>query len=49
MFESFADLETERIKEAMKRFNGNKTLVAQELGMARATLYRKLSKIGEWS
>jgi transcriptional regulator with PAS, ATPase and Fis domain len=49
VFGSFEDLECERIKSAMKRFNGNKSLVAQELGMARATLYRKLSKIGDWS
>jgi transcriptional regulator with PAS, ATPase and Fis domain len=48
-FGSFEDLESERIKSAMKRLNGNKTLVAQELGIARATLYRKLNKIGDWS
>jgi transcriptional regulator with PAS, ATPase and Fis domain len=49
VFGSFEEAEHERIKSLMKRHKGNKTLVAQEMGMARATLYRKLSEISNWS
>lgn len=34
--------EKEHILELMKAYNGNKSRVAQELGITRATLYKKL-------
>ncbi|MFC1564486.1 sigma-54 interaction domain-containing protein [candidate division KSB1 bacterium] len=36
--------ETEAIKEALKRYNGNRRLAAKALGMSERTLYRKLKK-----
>ena len=48
-FNSFEMLEAERIRQSMIRHKGNKTAVAQELGMTRATLYRKLGKITSWT
>jgi transcriptional regulator with PAS, ATPase and Fis domain len=48
VFDSFERAESDRIKMLMRRHRGNKSLVAQEMGMARATLYRKLEKISDW-
>ncbi|MCL2529273.1 MAG: sigma 54-interacting transcriptional regulator [Coriobacteriia bacterium] len=48
-FASFEKLENERIKKLMKKHKGNKTAVARELGVTRATLYRKLEKITGWN
>lgn len=39
--------EERQILELMNKFKGNKARVAKELGMTRATLYRKLKAIGE--
>ncbi len=45
---NFEQNESERIKKLMIQFNGNKSLVAKELGMSRVTLYKKLERITEW-
>lgn len=37
--------ETEMILELMERYNGNKSVVAEKLGISRPALYRKLKKI----
>lgn len=37
--------EVEAIREALKRYNGNRRLAAKALGMSERTLYRKLKKI----
>lgn len=37
--------ETEMILELMERYNGNKSMVAEKLGISRPALYRKLKKI----
>lgn len=39
--------ETEMILELMERYNGNKSMVAEKLGISRPALYRKLKKI-QW-
>ena len=46
--ESYDERESEGIKALMKKHKGNKTAVASELGITRATLYRKLKKISQW-
>ncbi len=38
-------IETEAIKEALKRFGGNRRTAAKALGMSERTLYRKLKKL----
>ena len=38
--------EKEIITRKLKQYNGVKELVAKELGLSRATLYRKLSELG---
>lgn len=43
---SLENMEHEAITEAMKRFRGNISKVASELGITRQTLYRKLEKYG---
>lgn len=40
------DVEKDLIKERMSLFEGNKERVAKSLGIARATLYRKLQEYG---
>lgn len=40
------EAERERILEALKRHNWNKVKTAKELGLHRATLYRKMEKYG---
>lgn len=40
------DLERAAIIQAIKKFHGNMSKVAKELGVGRTTLYRKLSKYG---
>ena len=37
--------EVEMLREAMLRFNGNKTKVADYLGMSQTTLWRRLKSI----
>lgn len=37
--------ETEMILDLMERYNGNKSMVAEKLGVSRPALYRKLKKI----
>lgn len=39
-------LERESILQALKRTYGNKSITAKELGMSRATLYKKIKKYG---
>lgn len=39
-----AEIERELINDAMETYDGNITAVAQELGIARTTLYRKMKK-----
>ena len=40
------DMEKELIREAMRQHDGNLTVVAQQLGITRQTLYNKLKKYG---
>jgi transcriptional regulator of acetoin/glycerol metabolism len=39
-------VEREVILKALKKFNGNLTRAAEELGIGRTTLYRKLEEYG---
>ena len=39
--------ERERLEAALKHARGNRSLAARMLGISRATLYRKLSQLGE--
>ncbi|MET1180804.1 sigma 54-interacting transcriptional regulator [Peribacillus simplex] len=39
-------IEKERIKRALEKTHGNKTLAAKELGFSRVTLYKKINKYG---
>jgi transcriptional regulator of acetoin/glycerol metabolism len=43
---SLEDMEREAIADALRRFRGNISKVAAELGVTRQTLYRKLEKYG---
>lgn len=43
-YENYEEREKEVIKYLLFKHHGNKSLVAQELGIARSTLYRKLKK-----
>jgi DNA-binding NtrC family response regulator len=43
---SLADLERQAIELALQRARGNRSLVAQQLGIGRTTLYRKLKEYG---
>ena len=38
-------IENQLIKDTLKKYNGNKTKVAKELGMSYTTLWRRLKKI----
>ena len=40
-----ADAETRRIIELLEKYKGNKSKVADELGMSRPALYRRLKKL----
>ena len=40
------DMEKELIRVAMRQHDGNLTVVAQQLGITRQTLYNKLKKYG---
>ncbi|MFC1492643.1 sigma-54 interaction domain-containing protein [candidate division KSB1 bacterium] len=42
---SVGRFEIEAIREALKRYNGNRRLAAKALGMSERTLYRKLKKL----
>ena len=44
--QSLADLERQAIEMALQRARGNRSLVAQQLGIGRSTLYRKLKEYG---
>ena len=44
--ESMEDHEEKMIREALKKYNGNLTLVAKSLSMSRPTLYNRLKKYG---
>lgn len=46
---SYAKAEEQHIKNLMDEHHGNKTRVAEELGVSRGTLYRKLKSITDWS
>ncbi|MBU9726231.1 sigma-54 interaction domain-containing protein [Diplocloster modestus] len=48
-YNSYEEYECQRIVELMKQYKGNRTQVAQELGISRATLYRKMKKISNWN
>ena len=43
---NLSDVEREIILKALKKFNGNLTRAAEELGIGRTTLYRKLEEYG---
>ena len=43
---TIADYEEKMIREAMKKYNGNLTLVAKALDISRPTLYNRLKKYG---
>ena len=43
---NLSDVEREVILKALKKFNGNLTRAAEELGIGRTTLYRKLEEYG---
>jgi transcriptional regulator of acetoin/glycerol metabolism len=38
------EMEKETVRRAMQKFNGNISKVAKELGLSRASLYRRLEK-----
>ena len=40
------EMEKEMIKEALRRNDGNMSMVSQQLGITRQTLYNKLKKYG---
>lgn len=42
---SEADTETRQIIELLDKYKGNKSKVANELGMSRPALYRRLKKL----
>lgn len=44
--ESIKEHETRVIVELMKKYNGNKSKVAKELGISRSTLYKRLDEMG---
>jgi DNA-binding NtrC family response regulator len=43
---ALADLEERAIRQALAMFDGNKSLVAEHLGIGRTTLYRRLRQFG---
>ena len=43
---NLSDMEREVIRQALKKFNGNLTRTAEELGIGRTTLYRKMESYG---
>jgi len=45
-FESMEDHEEKMIRDALKKYNGNLTLVSKALKMSRPTLYNRLKKYG---
>lgn len=47
-YASYEEAELEQIKSLMFKYKGNKSKVAEELGMNRAKLYNKLKKIQSW-
>jgi transcriptional regulator of acetoin/glycerol metabolism len=40
------DYEKKAINNAMTKYNGNLTKAAEEIGIARSTLYRKIARLG---
>lgn len=45
-FSSLEEMEKEMIEKSIQKHNGNLTLVAQQLGISRQTLYNKLKRYG---
>ena len=43
---SLKDIETYHIRELLQRFDGNRKMVAEALGVSERTMYRKLKKLG---
>ncbi len=43
---SFETWERDRLWELMQKYRGNKSRVAEDMGMCRATLYKKLRRYG---
>ena len=43
---NLSDVEREVIKQAVRKSNGNLTKAAEELGIGRTTLYRKMEEYG---
>ena len=43
---SYRDLEGQKLRELMMKYNGNKTKVANELSISRGTLYKRLEEYG---
>jgi len=44
-FQSLTEIERDYIREALEKFDGNKSLVAKKLGISRRTLYRKMDEL----
>lgn len=44
---SLADMESKLIREALGRNQGNILIAAQELGLSRGALYRRMQKFGD--
>lgn len=45
---SYEEIELEHVKQLMRQFGGNKSRVAQAMGISRGKVYRLLEKIGDW-
>jgi transcriptional regulator with PAS, ATPase and Fis domain len=45
MKDTMGTVELNLIRDAMKRFNGNKKRVAEELGISRSYLYKRIADL----